>query len=133
MADQTNMLYADNTVPLTEIGNIEVSLNSIRALTFRCIAIPEENKFDILRLETEVTNIDNNISLLKTASLNSEQSERFQTFLTQWGNYNSTVNRFLTNLVDNKIDSPAFLPSLSKESSDISSVNLATHSWLLLR
>ncbi len=105
MADQTNMLYEDNTIPLTEIGNIEVSLNSIRALTFRCIAIPEENKFDISRIETEVTNINSNLSLLQTSSMNTAQAESFQVFLTQWDVYNSTVNQFLKYLSENKIDS----------------------------
>ena len=105
MAEQTNMLFVDDTVPLTEIGNIEVSLNSIRALTFRCIAIPEENTFDIGRIETEVANINENLSLLKAASMSNEQEKNFQLFLTQWNVYNSTVYRFLGYLSEDKIDS----------------------------
>ena len=54
-------MYTENTVPMLEIANTEVSLNSIRSLVFRSVAVPEERSSDESRMKNETQNIENHL------------------------------------------------------------------------
>ncbi|MBN1168248.1 MAG: methyl-accepting chemotaxis protein, partial [Methanospirillaceae archaeon] len=93
VSEQTDRMYQEETVPLTRIGEIEVGLHSIRALTFRNVAVPEEYLFDAGRIQDEIAKIDANITLLAGTPMNTEQKAAFTLFATQWDDYTSVVHR----------------------------------------
>ena len=104
MADQTDRMYQDDTVPLTVIGNIEVKLNSIRALTFRSVAIPEENEFDSQRMQADIDSLEANISKLQDVPMTKEQKETFDLFVNQWGTFKSATTQFREALKEGNIN-----------------------------
>jgi methyl-accepting chemotaxis protein len=80
-------VYAEGTVPLLEVSGIETSLNSIRALVFRTVAIPGERAQDKKRITDEIATVDTLIARLKTESLKSEEAANLTLFEKQWNDY----------------------------------------------
>ena len=88
-----DQLYSEQTVPLTNIGNVETGLHSIRALVFRSIAIPEEREQDYNRFLLEIEKIEPVIEEMKVSGLNGGQDNSFLTFLDQWNSYKEAATR----------------------------------------
>jgi len=95
ISGQMNEMYSENTIPLTEIASMEVSLNSMRALVFRSMAIPDEREQDEIRMQTEVANIDSQIRNLSSSSMTPEEEAVLRTFSGQWADYKkAAINVF---------------------------------------
>lgn len=80
-------MYTDNTVPMLEIANTEVSLNSIRALVFRSMAVPEERLSDEGRMKNETQNIETLLTAFQNHPMSPEVEENFTVFKKQWADY----------------------------------------------
>ena len=65
-------MYTDNTIPMLEIANTEVALNSIRALVFRSIAVPEERATDEERMKADMKTIEALLSSFRSHSMSPE-------------------------------------------------------------
>jgi len=87
ITSEIDQIYADQTVPLLNIGNIEGSLYSMRALVFRSIAVPEERDQDYARLNNEIEKIEHRIEELNNTEMNNGQQAIYATFLDQWTRY----------------------------------------------
>lgn len=84
-------MYTENTVPMLEIANTEVSLNSIRSLVFRSLAVPEERLADEDRMHNETQNIETLLSEFQNHPMSSQVEENFTLFKTQWADYKSAA------------------------------------------
>ncbi|HWQ67393.1 MAG TPA: methyl-accepting chemotaxis protein [Methanospirillum sp.] len=91
IADSMNRMYTDDTIPLMEVSGMEVSLNSMRALVFRSMAIVDERKQDEGRMKIEVDAIDSHINNLSSRTMTPEEQEVFSTFSHQWPEYKSAA------------------------------------------
>ncbi|HOW05607.1 methyl-accepting chemotaxis protein [Methanospirillum hungatei] len=87
LTDEVDQLYSGQTVPLMNVGNMEVGLHSIRSLVFRSVAIPEEREQDYERLLAEIGKIEPIIEEMKKAGMSEEQYQYFLTFTNQWDRY----------------------------------------------
>jgi len=95
-------VYSDGTIPLLEVSEIETSLNSIRALVFRTVAIPTERAQDAQRMADEMAVIDGRLKKLKAASLSSDVRENLTKFEDQWNTYKSAAQEVTSLLADGK-------------------------------
>ncbi len=93
ISGQMDHMYTENTVPLTQIASMEVSLNSMRALVFRSMAIVDEREQDEGRLKSEISNIDGQIQNLSSSSMKPDEAEAFTIFKTQWADYKKSAVR----------------------------------------
>ena len=84
-------MYTENTVPMLEIANTEVSLNSIRALVFRTIAVPEERQVDEGRMKIETQNIEDQITAFSNHPMSPAVQENFTLFQKQWVDYKAAA------------------------------------------
>lgn len=87
ISEQMNRMYSDDTVPLMEVASMEVSLNSMRALVFRSMAITDERKQDEDRMKKEIATIDGQIQNLSASQTTPEEVELLATFTVQWTDY----------------------------------------------
>jgi methyl-accepting chemotaxis protein len=97
-------VYSDGTIPLLEVSEIETSLNSIRALVFRIVAIPAERTQDYDRITGEIQKIDEKIAHLKTVSLSSDVQQNLKKFEEQWNAYKSAAQGVFSLLSEGKND-----------------------------
>ncbi|HOL41901.1 MAG TPA: MCP four helix bundle domain-containing protein, partial [Methanospirillum sp.] len=97
-----NKVYSDGTLPLLDVSEIETTLNSIRALVFRNVAIPAERAQDSKRMADEMAVIDDRIAKLKSASLSSDVRENLTIFEDQWNSYKSAALEVTSLLADGK-------------------------------
>lgn len=95
MAEKTEKMYDESTIPLYLTGNIEVGLNSIRALAFRMVAVPEENEGDRVRINDEIQAVELNLTALKEIPMDKEQEKAVNLFESQWIEYKSVVNSLI--------------------------------------
>jgi len=93
ISGQMDQMYTENTVPLTQIASMEVSLNSMRALVFRSMAIIDEREQDEGRLKSEIVNIDGQLQNLSSSSMTPDETTAFNTFKTQWADYKKSAIR----------------------------------------
>ncbi|WP_325629035.1 HAMP domain-containing methyl-accepting chemotaxis protein [Methanospirillum sp.] len=91
ISGQMDHMYTENTIPLTEIASMEVSLNSMRALVFRSMAIIDEREQDEGRLKTEIASIESQIQNLSSSSMTPDEAKVFETFKTQWVDYKKSA------------------------------------------
>ncbi|MFH0967701.1 MAG: methyl-accepting chemotaxis protein, partial [Methanobacteriota archaeon] len=87
ISGQMNRMYINDTVPLMQVASMEVSLNSMRALVFRSMAITDERKQDEGRMETEIVTIDGQIQNLSSRQITPEEAELLVKFTSQWKDY----------------------------------------------
>ena len=95
-------VYSDGTIPLLEVTTIETSLNSIRALVFRTVAIPDERTQDEGRIKDELQKVDGLISTLKTQALSANELSNLSLFEQQWNDYKSAATGVFSLLKDGK-------------------------------
>lgn len=95
-------VYSDGTIPLLEVTSIETSLNSIRALVFRTVALPAEHEQDGKRMVDEVAKVDQLIDTLKKEALTPEESSNLTKFEGQWADYKTAATGVFTLLVEGK-------------------------------
>jgi len=95
-------VYSDGTIPLLEVSEIETSLNSIRALVFRIVAIPAERTQDYDRITSEIQKIDEKIARLKTVSLSPDVQQNLKKFEEQWNAYKSAAQGVFSLLSEGK-------------------------------
>lgn len=95
-------VYSDGTIPLLEVSDIETSLNSIRALVFRTVAIPAERTQDAGRMADEMKEVDETLDRLKVASLPADVLENLLVFEKQWDTYKTAAQEVSTLLADGK-------------------------------
>ena len=70
---EVDQLYSEQTIPLMNVGNMEVGLHSIRALVFRSLSIPEERDQDYERLLAEIEKIEPIIEEMKKTGMSEDQ------------------------------------------------------------
>lgn len=90
-----DQMYTENTVPLMEIGNIEVGLNSIRSILFRTFAIPEEIEFDRERMKGEIDAIEGILSEFRSRELSDDLQTKLTLFESQWETYKQAVDEVM--------------------------------------
>ncbi len=86
-----DQMYTENTVPMLAIANTEVSLNSIRALVFRSIAVPEEFASDESRMKNETVLIESLLVEFEDHEMSPEVAESFSLFKEQWAEYKAAA------------------------------------------
>ncbi len=84
---EVDQLYSEQTVPLMNVGNLEVGLHSIRALVFRSLSIPDERDQDYERLLAEIETIEPIIEEMKKTGMSEDQYQIFLTLTDQWDRY----------------------------------------------
>ncbi len=84
---EVDQLYSEQTIPLMNVGNMEVGLHSIRALVFRSLSIPEERDQDYERLLAEIEKIEPIIEEMKKTGMSEDQYQLLLTFSDQWDRY----------------------------------------------
>lgn len=94
-SSEMEQMYSEQTLPLHKVGEMEVGLNSIRALVFRTFAIPQERLQDEQRLQNEITEIESLMEDLMETRLTPEEAALFELFKTQWAQYKSAAIRVL--------------------------------------
>ncbi|HWQ67394.1 MAG TPA: methyl-accepting chemotaxis protein [Methanospirillum sp.] len=104
IASDMDKVYSQGTVPLLEISNTEVSLNSIRALVFRTASIPAERDQDEKRMEDEIKNVDSLLDQLGSVGLAENELKNLTLFEKQWTEYKSVARNVFTLLKDGKED-----------------------------
>ena len=87
ISSQMNQMYSNDTVPLMQVASMEVSLNSMRALVFRSMAIVDEREQDEERMQKEIAVIDGQIQNISTHHMTTKESELLTIFTTQWKTY----------------------------------------------
>ena len=84
-------VYSDGTIPLLEVTTIETSLNSVRALVFRTIALPGEREQDMGRMKDEMKKVDELITTLKNEALSPAEISNLTLFEKQWTEYKTAA------------------------------------------
>jgi methyl-accepting chemotaxis protein len=91
IVNNSETMYSEGTLPLLEISTIEVSLNSMRALVFRSLAVPEERSFDLDRLNKEIETINSQMQNFSAHSMDPHERATYETFVSQWKNYQTAA------------------------------------------
>jgi methyl-accepting chemotaxis protein len=102
VSNEMDKVYSDGTIPLLEVTTIETSLNSIRALVFRTVALPKERAQDEKRMADELKTVDDLIARLKTEPLSAGEASNLTLFEKQWADYKKAATGVFTLLNEGK-------------------------------